>query len=110
MYALIPPGNYAQPGSQRLLPSAVDIEFTIARAPRTTVHVTQRAVILQPPLIRRGVGGTLRMIVHKEGVRGLYRGLTVSLIKAAPASAVTMWTYERAMRGFEAWEARNKDA
>lgn len=49
------------------------------------------------PIYRRGVIGTLSMILQKEGIRGLYRGLTVSLIKAAPASAVTMWTYERAL-------------
>jgi len=42
--------------------------------------------------------GTVRAILRKEGIRGLYRGLTVSLFKAAPASAVTMWTYERALR------------
>ncbi|KAK4216005.1 mitochondrial carrier domain-containing protein [Rhypophila decipiens] len=42
--------------------------------------------------------GTLRAIVQREGFRGLYRGLTVSLVKAAPASAVTMWTYERSLR------------
>jgi solute carrier family 25 thiamine pyrophosphate transporter 19 len=44
-----------------------------------------------------GVLHTLRHIWKNEGRRGLYRGLTVSLLKAAPASAVTMWTYERAM-------------
>ncbi|KAI1493168.1 mitochondrial carrier domain-containing protein [Biscogniauxia mediterranea] len=40
---------------------------------------------------------TIRQIVRREGLRGLYRGLTVSLFKAAPASAVTMWTYERVL-------------
>ena len=45
----------------------------------------------------RGVVRTLQMILRKEGVRGAYRGLTVSLVKAAPASAITMWTYERAL-------------
>lgn len=45
----------------------------------------------------KGVASTLRVIVRREGPRGLYRGLPVSLIKAAPASAVTMWTYERTM-------------
>jgi solute carrier family 25 (mitochondrial thiamine pyrophosphate transporter), member 19 len=44
-----------------------------------------------------GVASTLSNIWRQEGRRGLYRGLTVSLLKAAPASAVTMWTYERAM-------------
>ncbi|GAP85947.2 putative mitochondrial deoxynucleotide carrier [Rosellinia necatrix] len=40
---------------------------------------------------------TIRQIFKQERVRGLYRGLTVSLLKAAPASAVTMWTYERVL-------------
>ncbi|KAI1127692.1 mitochondrial dicarboxylate carrier protein [Nemania abortiva] len=40
---------------------------------------------------------TIRQIFKQERVRGLYRGLTVSLMKAAPASAVTMWTYERVL-------------
>lgn len=44
-----------------------------------------------------GVLSTLFHIWKNEGRRGMYRGLTVSLLKAAPASAVTMWTYERAM-------------
>lgn len=43
----------------------------------------------------KGTVSTIRTVLQREGVRGLYRGLTVSLIKAAPASAVTMWTYER---------------
>jgi solute carrier family 25 thiamine pyrophosphate transporter 19 len=52
----------------------------------------------------RGVVRTLAHICVNEGRRGLYRGLTVSLIKAAPASAVTMWTYERAMAAMLAME------
>ncbi|OBT98165.1 mitochondrial thiamine pyrophosphate transporter [Pseudogymnoascus verrucosus] len=51
-------------------------------------------------LAYRGVGGSMKAIVRREGWRGLYRGLTVSLVKAAPASAVTMWTYERALAFF----------
>ncbi|KAL2074077.1 hypothetical protein VTL71DRAFT_7855 [Oculimacula yallundae] len=46
----------------------------------------------------KGVSRTLREIVRTEGRRGLYRGLTVSLFKSAPASAVTMWTYERVLK------------
>ncbi|KAK8049763.1 Mitochondrial thiamine pyrophosphate carrier 1 [Apiospora phragmitis] len=49
------------------------------------------------PLYESGMVEALRSIVAREGFKGLYRGLTVSLIKAAPASAVTMWTYERVL-------------
>lgn len=47
--------------------------------------------------VYKGVTSTLRAIVRQEGWRGLYGGLTVSLVKAAPASAITMWTYGRAL-------------
>lgn len=49
------------------------------------------------PVYERGVYDALKTIIKREGARGLYRGLGVSLVKAAPASAVTMWTYERTM-------------
>lgn len=45
-----------------------------------------------------GVVRTIALILRTQGVRGLYRGLTISLFKAAPASAVTMWTYERVLK------------
>ncbi|KAL6720702.1 mitochondrial thiamine pyrophosphate transporter [Lecanora helva] len=50
------------------------------------------------PVYGEGVLRTGRSIVRREGWRGLYRGLGVGLVKSAPASAVTMWTYERAMK------------
>jgi len=48
--------------------------------------------------IYKGVLATVKQIMRREGLRGLYRGLPVSLLKAAPASAITMWTYERTMK------------
>lgn len=45
-----------------------------------------------------GVWGTGKSIMRREGWRGLYRGLAIGLVKSAPASAVTMWTYERTLR------------
>ncbi|KAM0715164.1 hypothetical protein Q7P37_009629 [Cladosporium fusiforme] len=56
------------------------------------------------PVYDRGVFGTMGMIVKKEGTMGLYRGLSVSLIKAAPASAITMWTYERALDAIRSFQ------
>lgn len=50
------------------------------------------------PVYDRGVLRTITMIAQREGWRALYRGLGVSLVKAAPTSAVTMWTYERALK------------
>lgn len=50
------------------------------------------------PVYGEGVWKTARSIVRREGWRGLYRGLSVGLVKSAPASAITMWTYERAMK------------
>lgn len=59
--------------------------------------------------VYKGVAATMKAIIRREGWRGLYRGLTVSLFKAAPASAVTMWTYERTMNVMlEAERARSE--
>jgi len=43
----------------------------------------------------------MRAIIQREGVRGLYRGLGVSLVKAAPNSALTMWCYEVVLRALK---------
>ncbi|KAL8819024.1 MAG: hypothetical protein Q9223_002447 [Gallowayella weberi] len=48
--------------------------------------------------VYNGLWSTGRAIVSKEGWRGLYRGLGISLVKSAPASAVTMWTYEHVLK------------
>jgi solute carrier family 25 (mitochondrial thiamine pyrophosphate transporter), member 19 len=61
------------------------------------------------PVYDRGILNTLTTIVSKEGTRGLYRGLTVSLIKAAPASAVTMWVYERTVKALKMLEEKGRD-
>lgn len=37
-------------------------------------------------------------IMGQEGIRGLYKGFFVSLIKSAPSSAVTIWTFENSLR------------
>jgi solute carrier family 25 (mitochondrial thiamine pyrophosphate transporter), member 19 len=58
------------------------------------------------PEYTTGVLGTIKMILGREGLRGMYRGLSVAVLKAAPASAVTVWTYERSMEFFRGMEHR----
>ncbi|KAF3928124.1 Mitoferrin-1 [Arthrobotrys entomopaga] len=58
--------------------------------------------------VYEGVVRCGREIVRREGWRGLYRGLTVSLIKAAPASAVTMWTYGRVVEALGWIDGQNE--
>ena len=53
------------------------------------------------PVYGEGLWRTARMIVRREGWRGLYRGLGVGLFKAAPTSAITMWTYEHALKAMK---------
>jgi len=55
-----------------------------------------------------GVVGTIKKILKREGIRGMYRGLTVALLKAAPTSAITVWTFERVMVGMKILEKRNE--
>ena len=50
------------------------------------------------PVYSQGVWKTGKTIVARDGWRGLYRGLGVGLVKSAPASAITMWTYERVLK------------
>lgn len=53
--------------------------------------------------VYNGIVSAFQVIVKREGMRGLYRGLPVSLVKAAPASAISVWTYERAMASLRAF-------
>lgn len=81
----------------------------IAKTGVFPLDLVRKRIQVQGPTRRRYVhknipeysAGTVRiiqMILKTEGWRGLYRGLTVSLFKAAPASAVTVWTYERVLK------------
>ncbi|KAL7789437.1 mitochondrial carrier [Trichoderma ceciliae] len=55
-------------------------------------------------------GRALRVIFQTEGLRGLYKGLPISLVKAAPASAITLWTYERSLRFLMSLDKDRKEA
>ncbi|KAF9019176.1 mitochondrial carrier [Hymenopellis radicata] len=47
---------------------------------------------------RGGIIYTTKKLIRKEGWTGLYKGLSVNLIRTVPNSAVTMLTYELLMR------------
>ena len=55
---------------------------------------TQRRLLLQTgsPRKRSGIVRTTAKILHFEGWRGLYKGLSVNLIRTVPNSTVTMLT------------------
>ena len=46
-------------------------------------------------------------IIKKEGVRGLYKGLGVALLKSGPSAAVTLWVFDGSIRF---WEWMNEGA
>ncbi|KAK9465925.1 mitochondrial carrier domain-containing protein [Lipomyces arxii] len=59
---------------------------------------TRSSYILKDiPTYPKSVTRSAIKIFAHEGVRGLYRGLWVSLLKAAPTSAITMWTFEHSV-------------
>ncbi|KKA30673.1 hypothetical protein TD95_002655 [Thielaviopsis punctulata] len=51
-----------------------------------------------------GSVAAFRTILAREGIRGLYRGLLISLIKSTPSSTVTVWVYGRVMRGLKTFD------
>ncbi|KAI9509192.1 mitochondrial NAD transporter [Russula earlei] len=76
---------------------------SVATYPHEVVRTrlqTRRQLLLPSgaPRKRSGVIRTTRKIIHFEGWRGLYKGLSVNLIRTVPNSAVTMLTYELLMR------------
>ncbi|THH08332.1 hypothetical protein EW146_g9031 [Bondarzewia mesenterica] len=56
---------------------------------------------------RVGIVRTVRKIITREGWRGLYKGLSINLIRTVPNSAVTMLTYELLMRQLSARDPRH---
>ena len=50
-----------------------------------------------------GITGAATTIFRSEGIRGLYKGLGVSIVKAVPLSAITMTTYEWSLGVLERW-------
>ncbi|KAL6814775.1 mitochondrial carrier [Trichoderma camerunense] len=61
------------------------------------------------PIYTSAVRG-IRSIYRTEGLRGLYKGLPISLVKAAPSSAITLWTYERSLKLLMSFDKHEKEA
>ncbi len=59
---------------------------------------TRGGYVLRNIPIYTGSWSCARRIVQIEGFRSLYKGLLVSLMKAAPSSAITLWTFEQSYR------------
>ena len=70
---------------------------SVATYPHEVVRTrlqSQRRLLLSTgaPRKRSGIVRTTTKILHFEGWRGLYKGLSVNLIRTVPNSAVTMLT------------------
>lgn len=46
------------------------------------------------PVYKTGLLGTFKLIVHNEGVRGLYRGILPEYCKVIPSVSIVFMTYE----------------
>lgn len=84
------------------------IAGAIAKTSLFPLDVVRKRLQVQGPTRQKYLSGTIPlyprnpfltaiMIVRTEGLLGLYKGLFVSIIKSAPASAITMWTYENTL-------------
>jgi len=60
----------------------------------------------QPAPRYTGILQTAALITQEEGWRGLYKGLSINLIRAVPSSAVTLLTYELIMRYLDEHRSR----
>lgn len=47
---------------------------------------------------RSSMVGMFRSILHREGCRGMYRGITANIMKVAPAVSISYVVYEYARR------------
>ena len=50
-----------------------------------------------------GIWNCLTQTVKNEGIRGLYRGITVNMMKSVPAMAISYATFEITKRGLSDW-------
>jgi solute carrier family 25 (mitochondrial thiamine pyrophosphate transporter), member 19 len=53
------------------------------------------------PVYTKGIIRAAQDIIKTEGIRGLYKGLGVSVLKSGPSAAVTLWVFERSLQVWE---------
>jgi solute carrier family 25 (mitochondrial thiamine pyrophosphate transporter), member 19 len=46
------------------------------------------------PIYSQGILHCAKEIIRQEGLRGLYKGLGVALLKSGPSAAVTLWIFD----------------
>jgi len=56
------------------------------------------------PIYSQGILHCAKDIIRNEGVRGLYKGLAVALLKSGPSAAVTLWVFDGCLL---IWERMN---
>ena len=57
------------------------------------------------PVYTQGILHCAKDIIKQEGIRGLYKGLGVALLKSGPSAAVTLWVFEASLH---VWESIRK--
>ncbi|KAF8540920.1 mitochondrial thiamine pyrophosphate carrier 1 [Trichophaea hybrida] len=89
--------NFLSAGFASTFSKTVVFPFDLVRKRLQVQGPTRQQYVHRNIPVYIGIFGTIRDIAKLEGLRGLYKGLTVSLVKAAPLSAVTMWSLENCL-------------
>jgi solute carrier family 25 (mitochondrial thiamine pyrophosphate transporter), member 19 len=53
------------------------------------------------PIYSQGILHAIKDIIRREGLRGLYKGLGVALLKSGPSAAVTLWVFDGSLLAWE---------
>jgi len=53
------------------------------------------------PIYSQGIMHCMKEIIRQEGIRGLYKGLGVALLKSGPSAAVTLCVFDGSLRAWE---------
>lgn len=122
LFFVIYEGLRARPARSRVLPwgsgeaTSGVVASIVAKTAVFPLDLVRRRIQVQGPTRTRYVYNdipeyssalrALATIVRTEGFLALYKGLPISLMKAAPASAVTLWTYEQTLGLMMRFDAR----